>query len=82
MRSASITLKEPIAAMPEALAGYNLALSPDGTTLPYAYDTQADRTGITGLLRDLDAAGIRLRDLDTRQSTLEDIFVNLVRNGR
>jgi ABC-2 type transport system ATP-binding protein len=78
----AITLKEPVAAVPETLADYNLALSPDGTTLTYGYDTQADRTGITRLLRDLDAAGIRLRDLDTRQSTLEDIFVNLVRNGR
>ncbi len=78
----AITLKEPVAAVPETLAGYNLALSPDGATLTYGYDTQADRTGITRLLRDLDAAGIRLRDLDTRQSTLEDIFVNLVRNGR
>jgi ABC-2 type transport system ATP-binding protein len=77
-----IALRDPLAALPEALADYRLELSADGGTLTYAYDTQAERTGITLLLRDLDAAGIRLRDLDTRQSTLEDIFVNLVRNGR
>jgi ABC-2 type transport system ATP-binding protein len=78
----AIALRDPLAAVPDALAAYRLELSADGHTLTYAYDTQAERTGITRLLRDLDAAGIRLRDLDTRQSTLEDIFVNLVRNGR
>ena len=78
----AIELRDPLAVVPEALAEYRLELSADGNTLIYAYDTQAERTGITRLLRDLDTAGIRLRDLDTRQSTLEDIFVNLVRNGR
>jgi ABC-2 type transport system ATP-binding protein len=78
----AIALRDPLAAVPDALADYGLALSADGGTLTYAYDTQAERTGITRLLRDLDAAGIRLRDLDTRQSTLEDIFVSLVRNSR
>jgi ABC-2 type transport system ATP-binding protein len=77
-----IALRDPLAAVPEVLADHRLELSADGATLTYAYDTQAERTGITRLLRDLDAASIRLRDLDTRQSTLEDIFVNLVRNGR
>ncbi|RST87149.1 ABC transporter ATP-binding protein [Aquibium carbonis] len=78
----AIQLKEPLSAVPGTLAEYGLDLSKDGHTLTYAYDTQAERTGITRLLRDLDTAGLRLRDLDTRQSTLEDIFVNLVGNGR
>jgi len=49
--------------------------------LTYVYDTQGERTGITTLLQDLSAAGIRFRDLQTRQSSLEEIFVSLVRNA-
>ena len=75
----TVQLKEPLAAIPESLADYDLELSDDGEALTYTYDTRADRTGITRLLRDLDAAGIRFRDLETRQSTLEQIFVSLVR---
>jgi ABC-2 type transport system ATP-binding protein len=77
-----IQLRDPLDAVPDSLSEYRLTLSPDRRTLTYGYDTQAERTGITGLLKALDQSGIRLRDLDTRQSTLEDIFVNLVRNGR
>ena len=50
--------------------------------LVYTYDTQAERTGITALLKDLSEAGIRFRDLHTTQTSLEDIFVDLVRRGQ
>jgi ABC-2 type transport system ATP-binding protein len=68
-----------IDAMPPALAAYNLELSQDGRELIYNYDTTGDRTGITSLLSDLRAAGIKFHDLETTQSSLEDIFVSLVR---
>jgi ABC-2 type transport system ATP-binding protein len=71
-------LQGSIDAIPPALAAYNLELSNDGHDLVYNYDTTADRTGITSLLGDLRAAGIRFSDLETSQSSLEDIFVNLV----
>ena len=65
--------------LPPALAAYDLELSPDGTELTYTYDTQGERTGITALLKDLGETGIRFRDLQTKQSSLEEIFVSLVR---
>jgi ABC-2 type transport system ATP-binding protein len=65
--------------LPPALAAHGLALSDDGTELTYTYDTQSERTGITALLADLRDSGIRFKDLSTTQSSLEDIFVNLVR---
>ena len=68
-----------IDAIPASLAAYNLELSDDGHAVIYDYDTKGDRTGITSLLNDLRNAGIRISDLDTRQSSLEDIFVSLVR---
>lgn len=71
-------LFEPLTAIPPELGAYGLALSDDGSELTYTYDTQAERTGITSLLRDLAAAGIRFRDLQTSQSSLEEIFVSLV----
>lgn len=71
-------LFEPLTAIPPELGAYGLALSGDGSELTYTYDTQAERTGITSLLRDLAAAGIRFRDLQTSQSSLEEIFVSLV----
>ena len=72
-------LQGKIDALPATLAGYNLELSDGGGELTYNYDTKGDRTGITSLLSDLRAAGIRFYDLDTTQSSLEDIFVSLVR---
>ncbi|PZQ46687.1 MAG: multidrug ABC transporter ATP-binding protein [Rhodovulum sulfidophilum] len=75
----TIELAEPLAAVPEALARYDLALANEGRELVYAYDKAAERTGIAALLADLTAAGIRLRDLSTAQDSLEDIFVHLVR---
>jgi ABC-2 type transport system ATP-binding protein len=68
--------------VPPALAGHHLALANGGSELVYTYDTQGSRTGITGLLTDLAQAGIRFKDLDTTQSSLEDIFVDLVRRPR
>jgi ABC-2 type transport system ATP-binding protein len=65
-------------AMPPQLAAYHLTLGADGTELIYHYDTRAERTGITGLLHDVREAGIRFRDLHTTQTSLEDIFVDLV----
>ena len=76
----TLLLHDPLPALPAALAGHPLALSADGTVLTYTYDAKAERTGITGLLTDLAASGIRFRDLQTRQSSLEDIFVDLVKD--
>ena len=78
----TLHLQAPIDALPESLAAYRLELAKDGTELVFTYDTQGERTGITSLLADLAAAGIRFRDLATEQSSLEDIFVSLVRAGK
>ena len=75
-----IDLQDEITTLPDSLSGYDLRLSADGRQLVYAYDTKAGRTGITGLLTDLSAAGLALRDLQTSQSSLEDIFVDLVKD--
>jgi ABC-2 type transport system ATP-binding protein len=72
-------LQTAIAAIPPELASYNLELSDEGCELTYTYDTKGERTFITSLLSDLRTAGIRFYDLDTTQSSLEDIFVSLVR---
>src|SRR3954468_21165867 len=72
-------LQTKIDVIPDSLAAYHLELSEDGRAVTYDYDTKGDRTGITSLLSDLRSAGIRISDLDTRQSSLEDIFVSLVR---
>jgi len=68
--------------VPADLAPYQLELGNSGSELIYNYDTKSDRTGITSLLGDLRAAGIRFADLETNQSSLEDIFVSLVRRER
>jgi ABC-2 type transport system ATP-binding protein len=75
----TLHLQSRIDAVPAALAAYNLELSDDGRGVTYNYDTKGERTGITSLLSDLRNAGIRISDLDTSQSSLEDIFVSLVR---
>lgn len=74
----TIELKEPVSTVPESLAQYNLSLSDDGHSMVYTYDTRAEQTGITSLLQGLNAAGLSLKDLNTTQSSLEDIFVKLV----
>jgi len=74
----TLHLQDKIDAVPAALATYQLELSKSGTELTYHYDSQGERTGITSLLGDLRRAGLRFNDLETRQSSLEDIFVSLV----
>jgi ABC-2 type transport system ATP-binding protein len=75
-KTLKIDLAEPVKAIPEALSKYDLTIEDDG--LLFAYDTATDRTGIAGLLADLRTAGLKLTDLQTRQSSLEEIFVSLV----
>jgi ABC-2 type transport system ATP-binding protein len=74
-----LQLNQKLDAIPPALAAYGLTLAAEGGEMIYTYDTQGERTGITALLKDLNLAGIRFRDLSTTQSSLEDIFVDLVR---
>jgi ABC-2 type transport system ATP-binding protein len=75
-------LQKPLEFLPAELAGHNLTLAHDGNELVFTYDTQVERTGITALLNELNRAGIRFRDLQTTQSSLEDIFVGLVSERR
>ena len=75
-----LDLKNPIEVLPESLVKYQLEVSEDGNQLTYTYDTHSTRTGITALLQSLNEAGLSMRDLKTSQSSLEDIFVNLVRS--
>ena len=74
-----LELRNPLTVVPEAFSRYALELSPDGEQLTYTYDNQAERPGVASLLRDLEAGGIQFRDIDTKNSSLEEIFVNLVR---
>ena len=74
-----LQLKSPLSKIPDLLADYPLELSADGQELVYTYDTQSERTGITALLDQLNAAEIRFKDLRTTQRSLEEIFVNLVK---
>jgi ABC-2 type transport system ATP-binding protein len=75
----TLELHAPLDAIPPALADYHLRLAADGKALVYSYDTKSERTGITALLDSLGDAGIGFADLHTTQSSLEDIFVGLVR---
>ena len=72
-------LPKKLTAIPAQLASHGLVLTEDGEELVYKFDTKGDRTGITALLEDIKAAGIAFNDLNTTQSSLEDIFVGLVR---
>jgi ABC-2 type transport system ATP-binding protein len=78
----TLELRDRLDAIPAALAAHDLTLAADGKALIYTYDTRGEHTGITALLDDLHAAGIKFQDLQTTQSSLEDIFVGLVRQGR
>jgi ABC-2 type transport system ATP-binding protein len=78
----TLQLQQPLQQVPATLAGYDLALSEGGAELTYTYDTQGGRVGITALLQDLAGAGIAFKDLQTTQSSLEDIFVSLVKEDR
>lgn len=77
----ALHLQAPLAVVPPQLAGYHLELSDEHRTLTYTYDTKQSSTGITALLGDLRAADIHFSDLETSQSSLEDIFVDLVHEG-
>jgi ABC-2 type transport system ATP-binding protein len=78
----TLHLQHPLERVPSQLAGRQLELSADGNDLIYTFDTQADSTGIAGLLRQLSELGIDFKDLRTEESSLEDIFVNLVSTRR
>jgi ABC-2 type transport system ATP-binding protein len=78
----ALQLIQRIEVVPAELATYNLTLAADGGELIYTYDTKAERTGINALLKDLGLAGVRFKDLNTTQSSLEDIFVDLVRQKK
>ena len=78
-KSLKIQLQKKLDAVPDELATYRLTLAHDGTELIYDYDTHAERPGVTALLEGLIQRGIRFRDVNTTQSSLEDIFVDLVR---
>jgi ABC-2 type transport system ATP-binding protein len=77
----TLQLAQPLDRVPDGLDGYHLELGKGGTELTYTYDAQAERTGITTLLQHLNAAGIVPTDLHTTQSSLEDIFVSLVKEA-
>jgi ABC-2 type transport system ATP-binding protein len=74
-----LDLRQTIALVPQSLETYQLELSDDGSQLTYTYDTMSNRTGITALLKSLSDEGISMKDLKTSQSSLEDIFVSMVR---
>ncbi len=77
-----LQLQAPLSELPSQLADYHLELSEDHQDLTYTYDTTRESTGITGLLGELRGADIHFKDLQTSQSSLEDIFVDLVNKGR
>jgi ABC-2 type transport system ATP-binding protein len=77
-----LQLHSPLTAIPPELAAYGLQIANEGHELIYTYDARAERTGITALLNDMRAVGVAFQDLSTTQSSLEDIFVDLVRKAR
>jgi ABC-2 type transport system ATP-binding protein len=76
-----VQLTQPVGSIPASLQKHDLTLGPDGRTLVYTYHTRGNRTGITKLLSDVSSAGLVLQDVVTRQSSLEDIFVDLVKSN-
>ena len=81
-KTLDIMLAEPLAAVPSELSEWNVRLEDDGHTLCYEFDSHAERTGIASLMRALSDAGVQYKDLSTHQSSLEDIFVELVHRPR
>lgn len=75
----TLQLEDAVEQIPDALAAHTLEIGDDGYALVYTYNANDKRTGINSLFRDLDSAGLRLRDVDTKQSSLEEIFVDLVK---
>jgi ABC-2 type transport system ATP-binding protein len=76
-----LQLLEPLALLPPSLAGFAATLSADGSQLTFTYDTRGEGPGMVAFMQQLTAAGVAYKDLDTRQSSLEDIFVSLVKEG-
>ena len=81
-KQVTLLLQESLAAVPAALSDYELALSKDGNELTYTYDTRCESRGIVDFMKHVNDAGIQFKDLRTRQSSLEDIFVSLVEGGK
>ncbi len=77
----TVELAEPIAAVPDALSAYGLTLAGEGARLVYEFDSTGERTGISSLITALSQCGLRVKDISTEQSSLEDIFVELVGAG-
>jgi len=80
-KTLTLNLAEPLREVPGALAEWRLTLKADGSELEYEFDANAERTGVPSLLRRMSDEGIAFKDLNTRQSSLEDIFVSLVHEG-
>ncbi len=78
-KTLTIDLHETVKTLPESLKNYKLKIVNDGLSIDYQYDTQSKQTGITSLLQDMKEAGLKLKDLNTEQSSLEKIFVELVK---
>ena len=78
----TLQLQQKLIAIPPELSAFRLSIAEDGSTLIYDYDTKGERTGVATLLGELSRAGLRIRDLQTEQSSLEDIFVGLVSDRR
>ncbi|RZJ46181.1 MAG: ABC transporter ATP-binding protein [Brevundimonas sp.] len=81
-KTLTLQLQEPLAALPAELAEWKVELKNDGAELEYVFDANADDTGVPGLLRRIEALGVGFKDLSTKQSSLEDIFVDLVHQSR
>ena len=78
-RQMMIDLEQVIDSIPESLRTWSLELAPDGNQLTYTYDSHSEHTGIGELLRAVDKSGLLLKDVNTSQSSLEDIFISLVK---
>ena len=78
-KTLTIDLHETVKTLPESLKNYKLSIVNEGLSIDYQYDTQSKQTGITSLLQDMKEAGLKLKDLNTEQSSLEKIFVELVK---
>ena len=81
-RQMTIELEQVIEQVPESLSNWSLELAPEGNQIIYTYDSHSKHTGIAELLRAIDQAGLLLKDVNTTQSSLEDIFINLVKNSQ
>ncbi|HKY80105.1 MAG TPA: multidrug ABC transporter ATP-binding protein, partial [Sphingobium sp.] len=81
-KTLTVSLMEPLQSVPAELGEWDLTLKAEGCEVEYAFDRQAERTGVSSLLRRMGDLGIGYKDLNTRQSSLEDIFVSLVHQER